>query len=74
MFTWAAPQPDEACLWGLVLPDGRAVAVRAWLGEAPAGVKAVHNVTVHSPLAAVVWPLPAELPAGAHDDATAYCR
>ena len=37
-------------------------------------LKAVHNVTVHSPLAAVGWPLPAEPPAGAHDDATPYCR
>ena len=33
-----------------------------------------HNVTVHSPLAAVGWPLPAEPAAGARDDATAYCR
>src|SRR5271157_313940 len=30
-------------------------------GERPRlGLKAVHNVTVHSPLAAVGWPLPAE--------------
>jgi hypothetical protein len=33
-------------------------------GEAPAGLKAVHNETVHSPLAAAAWPLPAEPPAG----------
>src|ERR1035441_10491794 len=38
------------------------------------GLKTVHNVTVHSPLAAVGWPLPAEPPAGAHDDATPFCR
>src|SRR5580704_18608609 len=31
-------------------------------------------MTVHSPLAAVGWPLPAEPRAGAHHDATAYCR
>src|SRR6266567_976284 len=40
----------------------------------PAGAQGSHNVTVHSPLAAVGWPLPAEPPAGAHHDATAYCR
>jgi hypothetical protein len=35
--------------------------VRAGVGkELRPGLKAVHNVTVHSPLAAVGWPLPAE--------------
>src|SRR5437660_12004075 len=59
----ASPQPDEACLCGL-----RSEA------RAPAGVQGSHNMTVHSPLAAVGWPLPAEPRAGAHHDATAYCR
>ena len=31
-------------------------------------------MTVHSPLAAVGWPLPAEPRAGAHHDGTACCR
>src|SRR6266704_1242725 len=44
------------------------------LGRLRLGFKAVHNVTVHSPLAAVGWPLPAEPPAGAHYDATSYRR
>src|SRR6266568_8988123 len=44
------------------------------LGRLRLGLKTVHNVTVHSPLAAVGWPLPAEPPAGAYDDATSYCR
>jgi hypothetical protein len=44
-------------------------------GERPRlGLKTVHDVTVHSPLAAVGWPLPAKPPAGAHDDATSFCR
>src|SRR5712692_7831353 len=49
--------------------------VRAGVGaKAPVGAQGSHNMTVHSPLAAVGWPLPAEPRAGAHHDATAYCR
>src|ERR1019366_7020012 len=61
-------------------PAGRGMLVRAAVCAQRAGektrlgLKTVHNVTVHSPLAAVGWPLPAEPPAGAHDDATPFCR
>src|SRR5258708_29145591 len=49
MYNGASPQPDEACVCGVGLAH-----------EFRLGLKAVHNVTVHSPLAAVGWPLPAE--------------
>src|SRR5260370_5488402 len=49
MYNGASPQPDEACVCGLGLAQ-----------EFRLGLKAVHNVTVHSPLAAVGGPLPAE--------------
>ena len=50
MHSGASPQPDEACIRGLGSSAG-GVGFRLAL-------KAVHNVTVHSPLAAVGWPLP----------------
>ena len=52
----------------------RGASARSVLVKDRLGLKTVHNVTVHSPLAAVGWPLPAEPPAGAHDDATSFCR
>src|ERR1700730_10756488 len=55
MHNGASPQPDEACACGLVSAHGGGLRKRPRLA-----LKAVHNVTVHSPLAAVGWPLPAE--------------
>src|SRR5258708_10199223 len=49
MYNGASPQPDEACVCG-----------RGWADEFRPGLKAVHKVPVHSPLAAVGWALPAE--------------
>jgi hypothetical protein len=51
MYNGASPQPDEACVYGLA---------SVWAEGLRPGLKAVHDVTVHSPLAAVGWPLPAE--------------
>ena len=67
MHNGAPARPDEACFVRAGVCAQRA-------GERPRlGLKTVHNVTVHSPLAAVRWPLPAEPPAGAYDDATPFC-
>ena len=60
----------QADVCGLTSANGRAELA----GELRLGLQAVRNVTVHSPLAAAGWPLSAEPPAGAHDDATAHCR
>ena len=56
MYNGASPQPNKACQCGLASACGRAGLAE----KTPAGLKAVHDVTVHSPLAAVGWPLPAE--------------
>src|ERR1035437_6926980 len=69
MYNGALPQPDEACACGLASAR-RGLRPAGGLGL---GLKAVHNVTVNSPLAAVGGRCRPS-PAGAHDDATAYCR